>query len=98
VSIVQRVGDPRRDAHRLVDGKLSPPVQPLAEALSLDVRHHVEEESIGLAGIEQREDVGVLEGGGGPDLGQEALGAHGGGQLGLQDLHRDAPLVLQVPG
>ena len=40
----------------------------------------------------------MLQRGGGPDLGDEPLGADGGGQLRLEDLDRDLPIVLQVLG
>jgi hypothetical protein len=42
--------------------------------------------------------VRVLQVRRGLDLGQEALGAHHRGELGLEDLERDLPLVLQVVG
>ena len=45
-----------------------------------------------------REDVGVLEPGGELDLALEALGAERGGQLGVEHLERDRPLVLEVAG
>jgi hypothetical protein len=50
-------------------------VEPVAEALALDVRHDVEHLPAGLAGVVQRQDVGVLQVGGGLDLVQEPLGA-----------------------
>ena len=49
-------------------------------------------------GVVDREDVGVLEPGGELDLALEALGAERGGQLGMEDLERDRPVVLQVVG
>jgi len=42
--------------------------------------------------------VGVLKGGDGPDLAQEALGADDGGELGAEDLDGDLAAVLQVLG
>ena len=44
----------------------------------------------------QRQDVRVLEIGGGLDLAQEPLGADHRGQLGAQDLDRDLAVVLEV--
>ena len=36
-------------------------LQPLAQRLALDERHHVVEDAVGLAGVVQRHDVRVLE-------------------------------------
>ena len=69
--------------HRLVHGELRLAVQPVAQRLALHERHHVEEEPVGLAGVEERQDVRVLELRRGRDLLHEALGAEDGGQLGL---------------
>ena len=46
----------------------------------------------------QRQDVRVLEVGGGLDLAQEPLGADDRGQLGPQHLDRDLAVVLEVLG
>ena len=40
----------------------------------------------------------MLQVGGGPDLGQEPLGAEHGGELGLQHLERDLAVVPEVVG
>ncbi len=40
----------------------------------------------------------MLEGGGGGDLLDEALGAEDGRELGLKDLERDLAVVLEVEG
>jgi hypothetical protein len=45
-----------------------------------------------------KKDVGVLEPGGKVDLALEALGAKCRGQVGMQHLERDRPVVLQVMG
>ena len=74
------------------------PVQLVAKGLSFDVGHHVKEERVRLAGIEQWEDVRMTEVGGRLDLGQEAFGSDHGGQLRLQNLQRDLALVLEVVG
>ena len=73
-------------------------VEPLAERSPLDERHHVEEEPVGVARVEQREDVRVLERRGGPDLEHEPVGAEHGGELGPQHLDRHLAVVLQVVG
>jgi hypothetical protein len=40
----------------------------------------------------------VLEPGGEPDLALEAVGAEGGGELGVEHLERDRPVVLEIVG
>ena len=75
VGIVQRGGDLAGDANGLADGQLGFPAQPGAERFALDVGHDVEDRAVDPAGIEQGQDVGVLEVGGGLDLLQETPGA-----------------------
>ena len=92
----ERVGDLDQDADRLVHGELALAGQAVAQALPLHVGHHVIEEALGLAGVEQRQDVRVLEPGGDADLAGEPLGAQGGGELGAEHLDRDLAIVLEV--
>ena len=66
--------------------------------LALDEGHDVEQEAVGLARVEERQDVRVLEVGGELDLGQEPLGADHGGELGAQQLERHLAVVLEVLG
>ena len=80
------------------DRELLLAVEPVAQRLALDEGHDVEEVAVGLARVEQRQDVRVLEVGRELDLGQEALGADHGGELGAQDLERDAAVVPDVLG
>ena len=98
VGVVERGGHLARDPHRLGDGELLLPVEPGPERLALDERHDVEEEAVGLARVEQRQDVRVLEVGGELDLGQEPLGADDGRELGAEQLERDPPVVAEVLG
>jgi hypothetical protein len=98
VGVVQGVGHFRRDLHRLLDPQLVLAIEPGAERFALDIGHDVIEEAVGLTGIEQRQDVRVLQLGGGGDLLHEPLGAEDGSQLGFQDLDRDLAIVLQVLG
>ncbi len=98
VGIVERVGHFTGDPHRFVDAELGLAVEFVAERLALDVGHDVVEKAVGGAGVEQRQDVRVLEVGGGLDLDHEPLGPEHGGQLGLQDLEGHLAIVLQVLG
>ena len=87
-----------RQADRVVDRQLLLPGEAGAEGLALDERHDVIQETIGFARIDQAEDVGVLEAGGGLDLGEEAVAADDGAQFGMEDLDGDLTGVLEVLG
>ncbi len=65
------------------------------ERLALDEGHDVVEQAAGLTGVDEAEDMGVLEVGGDPDLGEEALGPDYG-EFGPEDLDRDLALVPEV--
>ena len=70
--------------------------EPGAQGLALDVGHHVVEEPARFARVVHREDVRVLEPGGGLDLPQEALGPERGGELGAEHLDGHLAVVPQV--
>ena len=63
------------DLQGVLDGKLFLAIQPIAEGFALHIRHDIEEESIRLPRVEQREDVRMVEIGGGLDLAEESFGA-----------------------
>jgi hypothetical protein len=98
VSIAQCVGHLPGDLQGVVQGQLLLPLQPVAQRLALHVRHDVEQEVAGLAGVVERQDVRVAEVGGGGDLAQEALVAERGGQLGSQYLEGHLAPVPQILG
>jgi hypothetical protein len=56
----------------------------------------VEQEAVCFAGVDQQEDIRVLELGGDPDLTKESVRPHSGGQLGTQHFHRDLAVMVQV--
>ena len=62
------------------------------------VGHDVVEEAVGFAGVDQAEDVRMLEAGGDLDLGEEAIAADDGTEFGVEDLDGDLAGVLQVFG
>jgi hypothetical protein len=64
------------------------------------VQHHVFrlDEALDLAGIVEREDVGMAQPGGDLDLALESLGTDGGGKVRMQDLDCDGPSVLEILG
>jgi len=70
----------------------------VAERFPLDVGHHIVEEAVGLPGIEQRQDVRMLQGGGGGDLLHEAIRAQHRREVRLEDLDGHLAVVLQVLG
>ena len=98
VGVVQRepdlAGDPDGGRHR----QPALALQPLAQRLARHVRHDVVEEPVGLAGVEQRQDVGMGEAGDDADLPEEALGAHRGGELRVDHLEGDRPVMSEVVG
>jgi hypothetical protein len=88
------LGDPNRVGDR--DDGLTP--EALAQGAAAHVRHHVVQEAVGFAGVEQREDVGVVELCGDSDLAQEPVGSYGSRQVGLEHLDCHRALVLAVLG
>ena len=98
VRVVERRGDLGGDAHRVGHRQLLFAADPVADGLALDERHHVIEEAVGVARVDEPEDVRVLQVGGGLDLGEEALGADHGAEFGTQHLDRHLAVVLDVVG
>ena len=98
VSERQRRGDLAGDADRVLDRELLLALEPVAQRLALHVRHHEIEQSVGVARVVEREDVGMLEPGDRLDLMEEPVAADEHRDLGSQDLDRDRPAVPQVLG
>ena len=98
VGVAQRFGHLDRDPDCVGHRELALAVHPRAERLARHVRHHVEHLPRGRAGVEEREDAGVGEVGGGADLGEEALDAEHGAELGVEHLHRHLATVPHVLG
>jgi hypothetical protein len=96
VRVLECRGDFAGDAERFFDGESALAAQPFAERLAFDERHGEEHAPVGLSGIEEGEDVRVVEPGGGADLGEEAVVAHRCVELRVQNLQRHGPVVLQV--
>ncbi len=83
---------------RLLDRKLTLAPEPVAQALALDIGHGVPEEPARRAGVEDREDVRVIEPGGQVDLTEETLRTQGSGELRVEQLQGDPPVMLEVLG
>ena len=75
VRVVERAGDLGGDAHRVGNRELLLAVQPVAQRLALHVRHHIEEEAVGLARVVQRKDMRMLQIRRDLDLGEKPVGA-----------------------
>jgi hypothetical protein len=54
--------------------------------------------AIDRTGVENREDVGMLQTGGEADFAEEALGVKAGGDLRVENLECDRPVVLEILG
>jgi hypothetical protein len=96
VGVVEGTRNGAGDLDGGVHGELLLPLEALAQRFACDMRHGVVDEAAGLAGVEERQDVGVLQVRGDPDLAQKPLDAEQGRQFGFQDLERDETVVLQV--
>ena len=99
VGIVERFPRLPHQAQCFGQGERALAGKPLAQRLTLHVRHDVERPGLALvggAGVEQGEDVGVLEPRQDLDLAQEALASLAADDLGVQDLDRHEAVVLAV--
>ncbi len=91
VCVGERVAHVAQDAHRVAHGQLTLVDDAGAQRLARDVRHDVVEQVTLRTGGEQRDDMGMLQRGGQPDLTLEPLGAHARRQLGREHLHHHLP-------
>ena len=98
VGVVERIRHLARDPDRLGDRQPGLTLQAVAQRLTGDVRHDVIQAAASVAGVVEREDVGMGEPRGEPDLAQEPVGAQGGGELGAQRLEGDDATVPEVVG
>ncbi len=94
----QRIGGFPGDTQGVGDRELVFAFEPGPERFAPDVGHDVVEEPVGLTAVEQRENVGMLQPGGGLDFAQEPLAAQRSGQLGMEDLDGDRAVVTEVVG
>ncbi len=98
VGVIEGGGHFGRDPHRVGHRELLLPIEPGPEGFSFHEGHHVEEEGVGLARIEEGKNVRVLKVGGELDLGEKALGPDDRGQLRPQQLEGDPAVVPEVMG
>jgi hypothetical protein len=88
VSVRQSVGHFPRDLERLNQWKLPLALQPVPERFPLDIRHYVVQQTVGLARVEEGQDMRVIEAGRDFDLASEPIAADGIGELGMEHLER----------
>lgn len=69
-----------------------------AQRLALHIRHHMEQQPVGLTGIEQRPEVRMLQVRRDLDLAEGPLDAEHCAEFGAEDLQRDVAVVLDVAG
>ncbi len=98
VGVAQRTGHLPPDREHVLQRKLPVAGNPLTQRFALDEGHHIVEVPLGLAGVDQGEDMGMAQPGRYLDLAQEALGADVGSEVGMEDLHRYRAAVLLVLG
>ncbi len=82
---LMRVVEGRRhlsgDAERIRHRELALALKPGSQRFTLHVRHRVIQEARGLAGVVERQNVGMIQAGSDLDLAEKALGAQGGREL-----------------
>jgi hypothetical protein len=98
VGVVHRPGGLDGNAERVVHRKLALAAEPVAQRFPLDIGHGEPELPGRFPGIEDRQNVGMLEPGGEADLPLEPLGAQDGRKLRQENLECDGPVVPQVLG
>jgi hypothetical protein len=86
VGVIERLGGLTGDPDRVLDRELLFQLQAVAERLTLDEGHGEPELARGIATVENRQDVGVLQPGGELDLAEKALGAEGAASSGWSTL------------
>ena len=74
VGVIEGARGLDRDPERVVHRELPLAAEPVAEALPLDERHGEPQTTCRLPGVEDRQDMRVLQPGGEVDLALEALG------------------------
>ncbi len=98
MGVVEPGGDFARDPNRVVNRKLNLASEPGPERLTGQVGHDEKDRPVDPAGVEQGEDVGMLQVGGGLDLLQKPLGPDQRGDIGPEHLDRDFAIVAKVVG
>ena len=94
--VIERTCDFAGDAYRVGDGQLPFTLQSRAQRFAGDQRHHVVQQAVGLAAVEQREDVRMLQARCGADLAQESFATKCHAEVGVQHLDGDITIVFEI--
>ena len=98
VRVAERGGDLPRDRECVVDAKLLLAVHGDAKRFALNVGHDEEQKAVGLAGIVEWENARMIQARDDVDLAQKSIRADRRGELRVQNLQRDVPMVFHVVG
>ncbi len=96
VRVVERARHFARDAHGFANRKLPLARQSCAQRLAGDYRHHVVQQSVSIATVEQRKYVRMLQPCCRANLAQETIGAQCGTEIRMKHLDRDIAIVPQI--
>ena len=86
VRVLERAGHFTRDTHRIIHRQLAVTLEALSQRLAGDQWHDVLQQPIGHAAVEQRQDVGMLQLGGGLDLTEKPLNDERRAEVRMQHL------------
>src|SRR5690349_15897085 len=96
VRVVERIRDRAADTYGFVDRELLLALQLVPETLAFDERRYVEQQAIGGARVEQRQQIGVLQTCCNADLTQKPLDTKYGTEIVIENLERDFAVVTEV--
>ena len=96
VGVAEGVGHLAGDGNGVVDWQLFFALEPVPERLARHERHHVVQQAVSLAAVEQWQDVRMLQSRGCPTLRKKALAAECRAELRVQNLYGDVALMLQI--
>ena len=96
MGILEGLGRLAGDADRVLHRELALPLKPVAQRFTFDEGHGEPEVTGGVPGVENSQDVGVLQAGGGLDFSLKAAWTQREGQLRTQHLERDRALMPEV--
>ena len=96
VRVTQRVGHLTGNANGRIDGQLPLAVEARAQRFTGHQRHHVVQQRIRFTGIEQRQDMRVLQLGSRAHFAEEAFAAERHPEVGVEHLDGDVPLMAEI--
>src|SRR5688500_13011430 len=97
VCIAQCVGDLAYDPEGIVNRKLFLAVEAVTQRLALDVWHYIVEQPFRFTGIEQREDVRMIQLRRDRNLAEKSFGTQGRGEVRLENFQGNRPIMPEIP-